>query len=148
MIETLFLLGGAVIVTLPSLISHKKEAGRQALRSVVYVQGALGFVLAVTTAVLIGLGLADVEKAAKALGVLVWGSRFFSMVAVFCVGIIVGLNLLIRLSCLKASAETRERSEKIFFSLFELQTAIGFFCLILSVWILICEIVINPLIQA
>ena len=148
MIETLILLAGAVVVTLPSLISHKKESGRQALRTIVLFQGALGFAVALTAAIVLGVGMADAEAAIKAQGVLVWVSRFIAMVTVFCTGTVAGLNLLIRVTALKAAAETRERSEKIFYSLFELQTAIGFFCLILSVWIVVCELVINPLLQS
>jgi hypothetical protein len=145
MIETLLLIFGAVLLTLPSLISHKKEAGRQALRSLVFVQGALGFALGITAAVFLVLGLTGASDAVKSLGALVWISRFLGLVVVVCVGLVIGVNLLIRLATLKAAAETRERAEKIFFSLFEFQTAAGFLCLILGLWILVSELLINPL---
>jgi hypothetical protein len=138
-------LGAAAVLTLPSLISHRKETGREALRRVVFVQGALGLVLAVIAAVALGAGVAGAAAAVKESGALVWVSRLISRVTVLALGAVIFIPLLIRLGGLKAAAETRERSERIFFSLFELQTAVGFLCLVLLVWDLVCELVINPL---
>ena len=147
MVETLLLLGAAVVFTLPSLVSHKKEAGREVLRKAVVVQGALGLLLAITAGVVFGAGVAGAAAALKDSDTLVWVSRMIGWVSVLCAGVIVFIPLLIRLGNLKASPETRERSENIFFSLFELQTAVGFFCLILIGWILVVELVIDPLLK-
>jgi hypothetical protein len=141
----LVLLCGAVVLTLPSLVSQKKEEGRQILRTAVFVQGGLGFALAVAAAVILGLTLAGAAGAIKTQGALVWLSRFIAGVTVFIAGIVLTLTLLIRLGSLKATADTRERAEKIFFSLFEFQTAVGFFCIVLAAWLLVCELLINPL---
>lgn len=148
MIETAVLLFVTAFVTLPSLISHKKEEGRALLQKITLVQGGIGgvlFIIALAAAISNGIALAG--GLIKERGIVWWLSLLASDLVVLFTGFIVAFGLVERLIALKGSAEAQERAGKMFFKLIEFQTAAGFFCLVLGAWNIVYDAMIYPLIR-
>lgn len=148
MIETAIFLFVAAFLTLPSLISHKKEQGRDLLQKITPVQGGLGAILFIVALVIaISNGIAGADRLISERGIIWWLSVLSSDLVVLFTGFIISFALVKRLVSLKGSVEAQERAGKLFFKLIEFQTSAGFVCLVLGVWNIFYESVVIPVIR-
>ena len=148
MIETSVFLFIGTLCTLPSLISHKKEEGRELLGKIILVQGVIGLIIFIVTLIIvINFGIVGAESIIKERGIVYWMTIVASQLILMCLGFIVSFGLVEKIISLKASAEAKERALALFYKLIDLQTAAGFLCLVAGIWDIIYETAIYPVIH-
>jgi hypothetical protein len=148
MIETSVFLFLGTLCALPSLISHKKEEGRNLLGKIIFVQGGIGLIIfIVTLIVVINLVITGAEAIIRDSGIVYWLTLFASQLVLLCLGFIISFGLVGKLVSLRGSPEANQRAQAFFYKLIELQTAAGFLCLVTGIWDIIYATAIYPVIH-